>query len=106
MATLVKNTDKVWNQRPGESFMDYMKRTDKEIEDPKYKGKIVRFPYADGYALYEVVSKKPLKLKHLPYGDAWQIPATHIRGLRLADVEEMLGWDDVPVWKPLSGIGK
>lgn len=48
---------------------------------------VVKFPRADGYAMYRVVEKEPLLLQHIPYGDAYRIPAAHIRGLRWEDIE-------------------
>lgn len=40
----------------------------------EYAGEILRIPYADGYAEYMVMSLKPVKLIHIPLGDAWQFP--------------------------------
>jgi len=37
----------------------------------KNVGEILRFPAADGYAQYMVISMKPLMLIHLELGDAW-----------------------------------
>ena len=59
---------------------------------------IIRFRYADSYAFYRVASMNPLKLQHIPYMDAWQVPYAMIRGLRKADVEAMVdrqkrGWN-------------
>jgi hypothetical protein len=44
-------------------------------------------PYADGYAYYKVISFRPLVLQHVPYLDAWNLPAHTIRGLRVKDVK-------------------
>lgn len=33
-----------------------------------YRGRVVKFPVADGYAEYMVVSMRPLVLMHLPIG--------------------------------------
>jgi len=107
MATLVKNKDKVWEQGKNEDFMDYLKRTDAELERLMKENQVIKFPYADGFAFYEVVSEKPLKLKHLPAGDAWQIDYCHIRGLRLVDVKKMLRYEKKIFrreFKPLSSI--
>ena len=89
MATLVDNI-KAWNQIAEEPFMDYMNRMDAVLEELMRSGKVVKFPIADGYAFYHIVSEKPFKLRHIPAGDAWEIPYSHIRGLRLADVKAML----------------
>jgi len=59
-------------------------------------GEVVRFPIADGYALYMVAEPPPktrgaaMSLVHLPLGDAWAIPAAHARGLRKADIVKMV----------------
>ena len=44
-------------------------------KDP-YVGKIIKFPIADGYALYMVASLKrnPIELIHIEIGDAWNFP--------------------------------
>lgn len=63
---------------------------DKEAALPEgtYEGVILRFPHADGYAMYLVEKTSPLTLQHIPYGDAWQIPAAHLKGLDMDDVKE------------------
>jgi hypothetical protein len=53
-------------------------------------GAVLRFPAADGYAVYRVVKHRPLTLEHVPYGDAWRIPAAHLRGLTHDDVRDQL----------------
>lgn len=73
----------------GFDYDDECKRTD-DMFAAIDQDRIVRFPVADGYALYYVKSLKPLVLQHIPYGDAWQIPYAHIRGLRLADVQQQI----------------
>ena len=54
----------------------------KELKSMGYKGKnfgeILRFQVADGYAEYMVVSMRPLKLMHLPLGDAWDFQYAHL----------------------------
>jgi len=93
MATLVKNNDKVWKQQDNEDFSAYLGRTSKIIEELKTEERLIQFPCADSAAYYEVVSKKPLKLKHLPFCDAWEADYSQIRGLRLPDVEQKLEWE-------------
>lgn len=56
-------------------------------------GALIQFPFADSYAMYRVTKDKPLTLQHVPYYDAWQISAAHIRGLRRGDVVKMLFGD-------------
>ena len=51
---------------------------------------LIAFPMADGAAWYVVASERPLVLRHVPVGDSWQIPYAHIRGLRLADVKDIV----------------
>jgi len=43
----------------------------------KYVGDTISFPVADGKAVYMVASLKPIKLVHLPLGDAWQFEFAH-----------------------------
>lgn len=101
MATLAKNPVKGnWDMQEGENWDAYAKRTDKmfkELEDAAKNipegsiiGALLSFPVADGSAIYRVSKEKPLTLEHVPYCDAWQIPHTHIRGVRKADVLESI----------------
>lgn len=53
-------------------------------------GEVVRFPAADGYAVYMIWSHKPCALIHLPIGDAWSIPDAHARGLRISDLRQQV----------------
>lgn len=50
----------------------------KHIKDMGYKGKnvgeVVKFAVADGYAEYMVLSMKPMRLIHIPLGDAYEFP--------------------------------
>jgi hypothetical protein len=67
----------------------HKEKEDKYIEDLKqhmrelgYNGKnmgeILRFPAADSYAQYMVVSMRPLQLVHLELGDAWGFQYAHL----------------------------
>jgi hypothetical protein len=51
---------------------------------------VIKFPAADSFAYYAVISMKPLVLQHVPAGDGWSISAAHIRGLRAEDVSAMI----------------
>lgn len=53
-------------------------------------GEVIRFPRADGYAMYMVYKLRPLTLIHLPVGDAWRIEEFAERGLRLEDVRQKI----------------
>lgn len=50
------------------------------------KGEEVRFPVADGYARYIVLSHRPLQLIHVPTGDAWHFQYAH--RLTVGDLKE------------------
>jgi len=54
----------------------------KHIKDMGYKGKnvgeIVKFSVADGYAEYMVLSMKPMRLVHIPLGDAYEFQYAHL----------------------------
>jgi len=98
MATLSNEPVNGFTRNPGEDFRTYIDRTDtllKELldraaslPDGSYEGTILSFPFADGKALYLVQKTHPLTLQHIPAGDAWQIPAAHVRGLDMSDVQE------------------
>lgn len=92
-----------WEPLPDEQLDDFIKRTDamlqrlfdrsrKAAAAGKATGMVLQFPVADGRALYVVVKEKPLTLRHVPFGDAWQIPAAHVRGLTMQDVREQARW--------------
>jgi hypothetical protein len=77
-----------------EDYRDYEKRCDAFVNQVKgwakshgssvYAGEEVRFPHADGYARYVVMSLKPTALIHLNVGDAWQYP--YIERLKATDI--------------------
>jgi hypothetical protein len=77
-----------WEWKPGVDFNEHHERTNKMLDE--IAESMVRFPVADGYALYAVISLNPPILQHIPFGDAWQIPAAHIRGLTAKDIKSML----------------
>ena len=80
-----------WDFDANKGSDEYFKRTQAML-DKIPSDKIVSFPVADGSAMYFVkFTKTSVTLQHIPYGDAWQIPSAHIRGLRKADVEHLLG---------------
>ena len=56
--------------------------------DDEYVGEVIKFPVADGYAMYMVAQTSPLELFHLALGDAYQIPKAHVKGLDMDDVRE------------------
>lgn len=76
-----------WEFNAKEGCDEYFKRTQAML-DKIPSDKVIQFPVADGYAMYFVkFTKTSVTLQHIPFGDAWQIPFAHIRGLRKADVE-------------------
>jgi hypothetical protein len=81
LATPYKNTK--WDGV--EPYREYDKRVSEILKN--IGDQVIKFPVADGYALYFVKTLKPLVLQHIPAGDAWRISAAEIRGLRIADVE-------------------
>lgn len=86
--------------RDGESIDTYLARSEAAMEKLETEsdalmpdelvGALISFPRADGYAFYRVASITPLKLQHIPYGDAYCIDSATIRGLRLSDVAHMV----------------
>lgn len=71
---------------PHEKAMAEMRATSDALEDGDIVGFIMQFPWADGYAVYRVTKERPLTLQHIDYGDAWQVPDAHLRGIRFEDV--------------------
>jgi len=53
-------------------------------------GEELRWGRGDGYARYLIARESPLTLVHLAVGDAWEVEAETIRGLRLADARRMV----------------
>lgn len=84
------------NMKPGRSphdtAMDELWAKAKARPPGVIEGAILRFPVADGYALYLVAKDtgRTVELKHIPYGDAWQVHPALIRGLTRKDVMRMV----------------
>jgi len=97
MATLYKHSlafDQDWNnpnweQRQEEQITAYREQF-RAKKPGALVGGVVRFPWADGYAQYMVVSERPLVLAHMEIGDAWAVPYSQIRGIRQVDVQAMV----------------
>ena len=109
MATLVKRLppghfqerDKDGNMRcievddkgrktPGEQCAGYKQHLGREYESVGKlpANRVWRQQVADGYAVYYIVSEKPLKLAHVAVGDGYNVHTVTIRGLRLKDVQQ------------------
>jgi hypothetical protein len=58
-------------------WTESLRRWCKENSQDEFAGEIVKEPVADGYAMYMVLSTKPVKLIHLPLGDAWDFRWAH-----------------------------
>jgi hypothetical protein len=92
MATLVKQVMKGFEG----SWAEQQKKLDELLEkshalaDGELIDGVISFQVADGYAMYQVVNVKPLKVQHIPFGDAYRVDEMTIRGMRLADVKQML----------------
>lgn len=82
-----------FEHRPGEDWRAYGARIDAELKKIEAEHTVVRFPIADGCAMYTVVSEKPLVLRHIPYGDAYQAMGATIRGFTLADLRRQQKFD-------------
>lgn len=60
------------------------------IGSGKLVGETIQFQIADGYAVYMVANENPLNLLHINYGDGYQIPDAHARGLNLTEIRRMV----------------
>lgn len=86
--------------RSGESCPEYFNRSEAlmnkllkesdDIPEGQVVGAILSWGVADGKAFYQVVSEKPLRLQHIPFGDAYEVSPILIRGLRIGDVRDMV----------------
>ena len=102
MAKLVQIPNhKEWEERVGETAEDWLSRTDALFDELERRsrlgdsivGKVISFPFADGYAHYIVFKESPLTVAPIPVGDRWQVSEIMIRGLRKADIESMVRRD-------------
>lgn len=89
-----------------DKLMDELHTYSDSLPDGQVLGGIIRFPFADGQAIYRVKGEKTLKLEHIPFGDAWQADPITIRGLKLSDVVLMLkrSKEISKLFKPLDAI--
>ena len=56
------------------------------------KGKVIKIPHADSYAVYMVFSLRPLELIHMEIGDAWDSEFADL--VTEAKVREMVKRDE------------
>ena len=54
---------------------------------------VVKFGVGDGYAMYVVESYSPPVLRWIPFGDCWQIPTAHMRGLTAKNLRGLVERD-------------
>jgi len=78
-----------FSQREG-AVWDKLMAESNILPEGELVGALFGLPYADGQAFYRVVSVKPLKLQHIPYGDGWMALPSTIRGLRVDDVIQLV----------------
>lgn len=57
-------------------------------------GVVFRVPCADSHAQYMVFNTNPLELIHIPFGDGWDAPEYQTRGIRLADIQAQVEFDE------------
>ena len=103
MAQLVATPENVlsaFTQKEGESYSNFSSRAGKffakleasseaAARNQKSVGLLINIPYADGYAYYRIENECPFQVSHIPYGDAWRVPESTIRGLIL---KEIVSW--------------
>ena len=77
------------HQEKEDKYIEDLKQHMRELGyDGKNMGEILRFPAADSYAQYMVVSMRPLMLVHLALGDAWGFQYAHL--LTAKEVQEKI----------------
>lgn len=84
-------TYEVYDERVSALMKIYQDESD-ALAEGEYLGALISFPIADGSAVYRVNSqlKGTVSLQHVPYGDAWQIPPAHMRGLTAKDIKKQI----------------
>ena len=78
---------------PHEVAFQKLLEESKALPEGQLVGALISWPRGDGRAWYRVTAERPLTLQHVPYGDAWTVEPALLRGLRKADVEEMISRD-------------
>jgi hypothetical protein len=91
---------------PGTDFQQHLEAEDEALRkaqlDAKAKtgvllntlvGELLRWPRGDGHAVYMITKERPFTIAHVQIGDAWEIEAALIRGLRMEDARLMVEQD-------------
>lgn len=86
-----ENFNDVWKEQ--QKLMEELEKKSKKATLKNPVGFLMRFPVADGYAIYRVSKSKPLTLQHVPVSDAYEIPPAHIRGITMAEVAQQIEWN-------------
>lgn len=81
------NSVQNWQQEE-DDYIAQLKAVLLRRKNGKNIGEVLRFPVADGYAMYMVASMRPLELVHLPLGDCWEFEYVHL--LNAKEVEERI----------------
>jgi hypothetical protein len=74
-----------WREQ-GELYIQRVREWVETQSTDEWCGYIIKFPAADGYAMYMIVDSEQETIVHLALGDAWTIPHAHLRGLDRADL--------------------
>ena len=79
---------KEWDEilAPEREWEDRLKEWCRETGNGALRGEEFSYPRGDGCARYIIWTEKPLRMIHVPTGDAWQIDDMTRRGIRLADL--------------------
>lgn len=75
-------------EKKQEEFISELKTLLQKRNTHKNVGEIIKFPVADGYAMYMVASMKPAELVHLPLMDAWEFQYVHL--LTAKEIQEKI----------------
>ena len=72
-----------------DSLMHRLKEGSESAGSDQVVGRVISFRVADGNAHYQVMSEDPLRLRHIPYGEGYQISVRRMAEMRVEDVYEM-----------------
>lgn len=70
--------------------LEKLQETSDKLKPGEIVGGLLRFPVCDGSAFYVVTKEKPLTIQWVPYSDRWSINPMTLRGMKKADVLQLL----------------
>jgi hypothetical protein len=86
-----------------DKYLSDLKELLRKRNPTEHVGETIKFPVADGYAMYMVASIKPLELVHIQLWDAWHFD--YANRLTAKDVKEKIAQEQ-SLWKLFESKSK